>query len=40
MSYFGDISKIKSAEIEELKKVDGMDTKAAEAVYNFFRGIK
>ena len=40
MAHFGDISKIKAAEIEELKNVEGMDTKSAEAVYNFFRGVK
>ena len=40
MAHFGDISKIKAAEVEELKNVEGMDTKSAEAVYNFFRGIK
>lgn len=40
MAHFGDISKIKEATVEELKSVDGMDSRAAEAVYNFFRGIK
>lgn len=40
MAHFKDIAKIKEADIEELKRVEGMDTKSAEAVYNFFRGIK
>ena len=38
MAHFKDISKIKDADVEELKRVDGMDSKAAEAVYNFFHG--
>lgn len=32
----GSIDKIKKASIEELKQVEGMNIKAAEAVYNFF----
>ena len=40
MAHYGDISKIKEADIEDLKNVEGMDNKSAEAVYNFFRGIK
>ncbi len=40
MAYFGDINAIKAAEIEELAKADGMNIRAAEQVYNFFRGIK
>ncbi len=40
MAHFKDISKIKDAEIDELKSVEGMNLKSAEAVYNFFRGIK
>ena len=38
MAHFKDISKIKDADVEELKRVEGMDSKAAEAVYNFFHG--
>lgn len=37
MHHFGDIQKIRMAEISELEKVDGMNKQAAEAVYNFFR---
>lgn len=37
MKHFGSIEKIRDAEIEELANVDGMNTKAAESVYNFFR---
>ncbi len=40
MAHFGDISAIRSADVEELKAVDGMDARSAEAVYNFFRGKK
>lgn len=40
MAHFKDISKIKDAGFEELKNIDGMDSSSAEAVYNFFRGIK
>jgi excinuclease ABC subunit C len=36
MSYFGDIEAIKRAELDELKKADGMDSRSAEAVYKFF----
>ena len=34
--YFKDIEKIKSASIEEMEQIEGMNRKAAEAVYNFF----
>ncbi|WP_069648929.1 excinuclease ABC subunit UvrC [Caloranaerobacter ferrireducens] len=37
---FGSIEKIKNASIEELKSVEGMNIKAAEAVYNYFRKSK
>lgn len=37
LSTFGSIEKISEASIDELSKVDGMNKKAAEAVYNFFR---
>ena len=37
MKHFGSIEKIRSAEIEELCEAEGMNRKAAEAVYNFFR---
>ncbi len=37
MRHFGDISKIRSAELIELEQVEGMNKKSAEAVYNFFR---
>ncbi len=40
MAHFGDINAIKAAEVEELAQADGMNIKAAEQVYNFFRGIK
>lgn len=36
MRHFGDIEAIKRADVEELKKADGMDTPSAEAVYKFF----
>jgi len=36
MKHFGSIGKIKLASVEELKKVPGMNTRAAEAVYKFF----
>lgn len=35
-SHFGTLAKIKSASVEELAEVDGMNMPAAEAVYNFF----
>jgi len=35
--HFGSLAKIKTAEVEELAKVDGMNLPSAEAVYNFFR---
>ena len=37
MMKFKGIEAIKSAEIEELADTEGMNTKAAENVYNFFR---
>ncbi len=37
---FGSINKIKEAEINELKKVKGMNNSAAVAVYNYFRNNK
>lgn len=37
MHKFGDIEKIRRAEIGELMEADGMNRKSAEAVYNFFR---
>lgn len=36
LKHFKDIEKIKQASVEELKEVDSMNTKAAEAVYDFF----
>lgn len=38
MKYFGDIDKIRAAEVDELLKAEGMNKKSAESVYNFFRG--
>lgn len=35
-AHFGTLAKIKSASVEELAEVDGMNMPAAEAVYNFF----
>ena len=37
MKHFGSVEKIREAEIEELAKVDGMNIKAAENIYEFFR---
>ena len=37
LKHFGSIDKIKQAEIEQLLKVDTMNKKAAESVYNFFK---
>ncbi|MBR1736308.1 MAG: excinuclease ABC subunit UvrC, partial [Firmicutes bacterium] len=37
MKHFGSIEKIRYAEVEELCEAEGMNRKAAEAVYNFFR---
>ncbi|WZL72135.1 excinuclease ABC subunit UvrC [Clostridiaceae bacterium 35-E11] len=37
LKYFGSIEKIKKAPIEELRKVEGMNIKAAEAIQNYFR---
>lgn len=36
MRYFGDIEKIRNANVDELEKADSMNTKAAEAVFNYF----
>ncbi|MBS4534803.1 excinuclease ABC subunit UvrC [Clostridium sp. D2Q-14] len=36
----GSIDKIRKAEIEELKNVEGMNIKSAESVYNYFRNKK
>ncbi|MBQ7265700.1 MAG: excinuclease ABC subunit UvrC [Firmicutes bacterium] len=35
--HFGDVEKIGKASLEELSRVDGMNSKSAEAVYAFFR---
>ncbi len=37
MLHFGDIDKIIKASVEELTQADGMDKRAAQAVYDFFR---
>jgi excinuclease ABC subunit C len=37
LRHFGSIDAIMMAEVEELKSVDGMDSRSAEAVYSFFR---
>ncbi|MTI71539.1 MAG: excinuclease ABC subunit UvrC [Firmicutes bacterium] len=37
LKHFGSVDKIKKANLDELKNVDGMNIKAANAVYNFFR---
>ena len=37
MRYFGDIEKIRTAEIDELKQADAMDSRSALAVYRYFR---
>ena len=37
MRYFGDIEKIRNADIDELSMVEGMNTKAAAAVTEYFR---
>lgn len=39
MKHFGDIEKIRLAQVEELAQVQGMDIKSAQNVYNFFRNI-
>jgi len=39
LRHFGTIENIKKANIQELCKPSGMNTKSAAAVYNFFRGI-
>jgi excinuclease ABC subunit C len=36
MKYFGDISKIREANVEELVKVDTMNERSAQAVYQYF----
>lgn len=36
MKHFGDINAIRNVGIEELKAVEGMNSKSAESVYNFF----
>ena len=36
MRHFGDIQKIREADVETLRKVDGMDVRSAEAVYAYF----
>lgn len=40
MKHFANIDEIKSAEIEDLKKIPSMDAKSAQSVYNFFRTAK
>lgn len=37
LKHFGSVDNIKSAKLEELSNVDGMNKKAALSVYNFFR---
>ncbi|NLL71105.1 MAG: excinuclease ABC subunit UvrC [Epulopiscium sp.] len=37
LQHFGSVNKIREATMEELKKVDRMNEKAAESVYHFFR---
>ncbi|MDD3221896.1 MAG: excinuclease ABC subunit UvrC [Clostridia bacterium] len=37
MRYYGDIQKIRDAQVEELKQIPSMNEAAAEAVYAFFR---
>ena len=36
MRHFGDIQKIREADVETLRQVDGMDARSAEAVYAYF----
>lgn len=36
MRHFGDIQKIREADVETLRKVDGMDARSAEAVHEYF----
>lgn len=38
LRYFGSIEGIRNAEVDELRRVEGMDSKSAKAVYDFFRG--
>ncbi|MDI6600540.1 MAG: excinuclease ABC subunit UvrC [Thermoanaerobacteraceae bacterium] len=40
LKYFGSAEAVGKASIEELKKVPSMNAKAAEQVYNYFRGMK
>lgn len=37
LKHFGSIEKIRKASVKELKEVDGMNTKSAKSVYEFFR---
>ena len=37
MTKYGNIDKIKKAEINELAEVESMDLKSAENVYNYFK---
>lgn len=37
LKHFGSVENIKNASLEELKKAEGMNIKAAEEVYNYFR---
>ncbi len=37
LTKYGNLDKIKKAEIDELKEIEGMDLKSAENVYNYFR---
>ncbi len=40
LKHFGSIEKIKTAEIADLLEVDGMNSKVAESIYNFFNSSK
>ncbi|WP_071027262.1 excinuclease ABC subunit UvrC [Peptoniphilus raoultii] len=40
LRHFKSLEKIKSASIEELKEVEGMNQKSAESLYNYFKGEK
>jgi excinuclease ABC subunit C len=37
LKHFGSLKRIKSASVEELSQVEGMNSKVAETVYNFFK---
>lgn len=37
MDHFGNLDRIKSASVQEMASLDGMNTPSAEAVYNFFQ---